>query len=133
MILSVKLNVPYAVVVLSELSKGDVPEQFDGSLVAATETCIAIGCRSDIDGPTEFVVGSLAEVDTGEPPIFAGNLKVTHKLAALHTMDEAFVTITLSKPEIYVKIWVNDQVEPEFIQIGIDNVLNVANVGQALG
>ena len=52
----------HSVVLLSELGRGEVPGFLDHSLVAATESCIAIGCKSEIDGTTEMILGPIAEV-----------------------------------------------------------------------
>jgi hypothetical protein len=63
MILRVEAFPPNAVVLVADASGGEIPEAMNGSLVAATPSAIAIGTRSEIDGPTSIVLS-----DEGHTP-----------------------------------------------------------------
>jgi hypothetical protein len=51
-----------------------IPESMGGAGIASTDSCIAIGCKADVDGETKVVLGPAQEVDPGSAPAFRGRL-----------------------------------------------------------
>jgi hypothetical protein len=72
---SAKVAPPYSVVVISDSEPAELPKDMEDSCIASTSTCIVVGCRADVDGETEFVLGATSEVDPGSHPIFEGMLE----------------------------------------------------------
>src|SRR5580698_11144109 len=74
MAVSKRVAPPYSVVLISDSGGGKIPDVMRGRLIVATDSCVAVGCLSEVDGQTEFVLGASAEVNPGEPPTFEGKL-----------------------------------------------------------
>lgn len=75
MTLTKKLAPPNSVVLVSDVDGGEIPKTMGGSLVSATDTCVAIGCLSEDDGETEFVLAPLSELDRADKPVYEGMLR----------------------------------------------------------
>ncbi len=111
---------PYSVILVSELGKGAVPSSMDGSVIAATASCIAIGCRSEVEGVTEMTVGSISEIGLTTPPAFSGVLATPGKIVALQTVfNEPIMEMAVQSDRTPIKIWVNDSHEPDKIFVGL--------------
>lgn len=46
-IVTVKVAPPNSVVLVSDVNGGEIPKTMGGSLVSATNTCVAVGCLSE--------------------------------------------------------------------------------------
>lgn len=90
-------------------------------LIAATESCIAIGCRPDADGDTEFTLGKVYEVDPGADPIFRGRLKTpTYRIALLSVHGQTILEAPVLQQITTIRVWANDLVEPDSVIVGIE-------------
>jgi hypothetical protein len=90
------------------------------SLVAATISCIAIGCQSDADGETDFTLGDASDVDPGHLPIFEGNLLTPNRRIAVQSVLGATILETaVPRQQTFVTVWVNDSTVPDQVIIGI--------------
>lgn len=102
-------------------SVGEIPESMNESLVAATPSCIAIGTLSEYDGETLISLSdeaSLYEVDLFI--IFDGVLKTpTRKLSLCSVLDETLITLEVATENTRVQVWVNDDKEPDKINIAV--------------
>ncbi len=86
-------------------------------LVAATNSCIAIGRLSEADGITRI---SLAEQSGDLPPqlAFEGAVQTPNRtLAVWNVLGETYLETRVSKPTTKVQIWVNHASEPDDICI----------------
>jgi hypothetical protein len=54
---SAKIAPPHSLILIADPTEGAIPATMSGSLIAATDTCIAVGCRSDADGDTDSLWG----------------------------------------------------------------------------
>ncbi len=117
-----KVAPPYSVVFISDTGKTEVPKMESGSVIEATDSCIAVRCLAEIDGPTEFVFGSIGQVDTGKPPAYSGILKTPNGTVSLHdAYDESIAEMAVASTHTAVSIWVNDpKSEPDKVVVGLD-------------
>ena len=112
---------PNSIVVIEDAAGGGVPKTISpGSIIAFTDSCIAVGCRSEVDGDTEFVLGPAAEVDPGYRPVFEGNLTTPSRKVVLKSIfDEVMLQEVVRCSKSSVRIWANDQTEPDMVIVGI--------------
>lgn len=122
MSVSCNTSPPYSVVLISDSAGiGDVPPNISGRLIVSSLSCIAIGCRSEIDGETRFLLGRPEEVDPGKPPVFRGSLITPSQKVVLRTVLGNTLLEILSNGEMSnVQVWANDSIEPDEISIGVD-------------
>lgn len=122
MLQSVTIAPPYSVVLITGRDDGgDIPPSMGRSVIAATESCIAVGCLSDADGPTEFVLGPTREIAAaGEEPVFEGRLQTPDSAVVVRSIEgEIILETQVSTKNTLVRIWVNDVLEPSRILIGV--------------
>jgi hypothetical protein len=119
---SASLRPPYSqIVILDPKMRVEVPDWTKGASFVATDTCILFGCLAEIDGETQFTLGSAAEVDPGFTPIFEGKLKTPNRNIALETVEGDPVLDAPTNHELtIVRIWSNTTKEPDKVIVGID-------------
>ncbi|MDB6013971.1 MAG: hypothetical protein JWL65_6221 [Gammaproteobacteria bacterium] len=118
---SKRLAPPYSVVVISDSGGGKVLDAMRGQLIVATNSCVAVGCLSEVDGETEFVLGVSSEVNPGEPPTFEGKLGTpSRRLEISSVLGDLILVTTVPQYETLVRIWVNDPKEPDRVIVGIE-------------
>lgn len=119
-ILSVATSPPYSLILLLDPIKGVVPQTLTGGLVAATSSCVAVGCRAEDDGSTKIKLGPADRVDPGYEPVFRGEIETPSRVLEIQS---AVGTTLLRTPvkgyRTLVSIWVNDYQEPDEISVGI--------------
>jgi hypothetical protein len=114
---SAKLAPPYSVILIEDSGGGEIPSSIKmttGSLIASTDSCIAVGCRSYVDGDTEFTLGQTHDVDPGDHPIleaiFQGKLKTPNlKIVLRSVAGRTILEASVPQQETVVRVWVNDQ------------------------
>ncbi len=90
-------------------------------LVVSSGSCIAVGCQCDVEGETEFRLGTRLEVDPRSAPIFQGQLKTpSRKVAIRSVLDDTILEMPVSQPEMTVYIWVNHPTVPDLVIVGVD-------------
>ena len=120
MTVSAKVAPPNSLVLIADPSDGEIPDTMGGSLIAATSSCIAVGCRSEIDGETDFVLGAAREVDPGNGPVLTGRLETpSRKLAVRSVVGQTILEALVPDRVTSIRIWVNDPNEPDRVTIGI--------------
>ena len=118
--ISKKVAAPNALLLLSDIKGGKAPKEMQGSLVASTPTCIAIGCMSDYNGETEVRVGAAREVGSSKPPAFEGDLNSPSRAVAFWTIDGTVLEAPVQHARTRVRIWLNHPSEPDEVVIGLD-------------
>lgn len=119
------ISPPHSIVVLSEPGWGEIPSMADGLPIFATNTCIAIGCRSEFDGPTKFSLGPIEEFNHKILPSFDGKLLVPNRKIALQTVfQKIIIEKDVKSSVILIKIWINDVFEPDNIFVGYADIGN---------
>ena len=118
--ISIKLAPPNSLVLVKDPGKAEIPDSMSGLLVAATSSCIAVGCRSEADGETDFTLGLVTEVNPGYSPAFNGKLKTPNQKIVLETvLGQTILEHPVLGRETPVKVWVNDPNEPDIVIVGI--------------
>jgi hypothetical protein len=115
---------PYCQILICDpTSKVDVPEWEKGGqrVVVATDTCISCVCLPDMDGETEFTLGTGGEVAMQASPIFEGKLKTPGRKIVLETVEgNQVLEIPTAATETRVRIWTNRKLAPDKVRIAID-------------
>lgn len=111
---------PNSIILIADKEGGEIPRSIAGELVAATDSCIAVGCCSEFDGKTEIILGGIEEVAGNENPVFVGELKTpTYEVVVRSVLGYLILEKLVSRPVSYITIWANDSSEPNQIIIGV--------------
>ena len=117
---STRVSPPNSVVLLMDAGGGVVPKTMAGSVIAATETCIAVGCKSEDDGNTELTLGSVQQVGLKERPTFEGRIATpSRRIVIKNVLGEYLLEEMVLNDESTLRIWLNDPMEPDKIVVGI--------------
>jgi len=108
---------PNSVLLIMDRSVGQIPDGMAGALVASTPTCVAIGTLSEHDGTTHVTLDD-ASGSSNSTPTFDGVLDTPgRRLAVCSVLDEVVLEIAVATERTRIRIWANDQAEPNEIQI----------------
>lgn len=117
---STRIAPPNSVVLVEDSSGGEIPTSMKQSLIAATDSCIAVGCRAEDDGETEITLGPCDKVDTGERPAFEWSLQTPNRKLVVRTVHGVtLLEMPVPATETRLRVWVNDPSEPDRIAVGI--------------
>ena len=112
---------PHSLILIMDPILAIIPETMDSKLVVSTESCVAIGTRTPTDGPTHITLTDDPFPTTGFFLVFEGQLTAPSKrLAVCTTMSETLIEADLVRSRSHIKIWTNDQMEPDDIRILLD-------------
>lgn len=116
----IEIAPPHSLILVVGSRKVEVPQSFNGALIASTDTCIAVGCKAEDDGPSRVSLRSIETVSSADDPAFVGWLSTSDRVVALETVfGERIVEIPTPQSTTRILIWVNDDKEPDEILIGI--------------
>lgn len=118
MMKSIKVSPPNSLIFVMDHSFGELPEDIVGRLVSSTSTCVAVGTLSEVDGETTITLTDAIEsVDTSLKLAFDGVLATPKgEVSVCNVRNEQLLTMT-SSPKTYVRIYVNDDREPDQIVV----------------
>lgn len=117
---SMKTAPPNSLVLIVDASSGEIPKSMQGSLISSTESCIAVGCQSEIDGETEFTLGASQDIDPGSHPDFEGELRTpSRKVVVRSVLGQTMLEMPVAGQKTKVRVWVNDSREPNSVIIGV--------------
>ena len=117
---STRIAPPNSVVLIEDSHGGAIPTSMNQSLIATTDSCIAVGCRAEDDGETEITLGPCDKVDTGERSVFEGTLRTPNRKVVIRTVHGVkLLEMAVPMTETTLKVWVNDPSEPDHIAVGI--------------
>lgn len=117
---STRIAPPNSVVLIEDSSGGTIPASMDHTLISATDSCIAVGCKAEDDGETDITLGPCDEVDTGERSAFEWSLQTPNRRLVVRTIHgNTLLEMAVPKTETALRIWVNDPSEPDRVAIGI--------------
>ncbi|MCD0266276.1 hypothetical protein JWH11_07430 [Xanthomonas melonis] len=102
-----------------DYSFGELPDFMMGGGVAFTNSCVAVGTLSEIDGETTIIMtDSLSDIDVPDHLIFDGVLKTLEgNLSICDVANKNLLTIKNSMPDLHVQVFVNDISEPDLIVV----------------
>lgn len=113
-----------SILLIMDLSNGEIPEWQNDRLVTFSRSCIAVGTLPVVDGETSIAMisGQVCDMKPEMKKIFAGRLITPSR--ELHVCDVLLRSI-LKMPLLYtyadVEIWVDSNVEPSDIQIFVES------------
>ena len=117
---STKVAPPHSLILIVDPSGGEIPPTMLGSLIASTDSCIAVACRSEVDGDTEFTLGETGYVSPAGEPAFQGGLKTPNRKVTLRTVTgQTILETPVLQQETMVRVWTNDSSEPDQVVVGI--------------
>lgn len=120
MAISTRVAPPNSLVLIVDGRGGDVPASMRGSIVAATDSCIAVGCRAEDDGDTEITLGALEDTRSDDRLAYDGWLETPSRKVVVRSVEGAdFLEMPVASEKTNVRVWVNDPQEPDRITVGI--------------
>src|SRR4051812_3608583 len=84
---TVEIAPPNSLILVVGSNQPEIPRSFGNSVIASTSSCVAVGCRSESDGPTRFLLGADGDVKLREAPAFTGILQTPDHVVALETVE----------------------------------------------
>jgi hypothetical protein len=117
---SITVAPPHSLVLVMDSGGGELPASIEG-IVTSTDSCIAVGCTCEIDGPTEISLGTLDEMAAGLTIAFDGFLSTPQRSVTVQTVyGEILTDAAVPTTRTAVRIGVNDEREPDrvFIAVG---------------
>jgi len=98
---------------------GVIPDSMNGSLIATTPSCIAVGTSSDCDEEVEIELAT-EEVDTDARMrcVCTTSLKTPNRELAVSTvLGETLLVIHVDDVVTHVEVWVNHGTEPSRVAV----------------
>ena len=118
-----KLAPPNSIVLLEDKGGGDIPESVGDSLVVATKSCVAIGCKAEDDGETEITLGNEYPDTLNLYPAFEGRLPTPSGVLCVRSVyGDNILELRTATAETQVQVWVNHAKEPDRIYIMVGGV-----------
>jgi hypothetical protein len=118
--LMVKTAPPNSLILISDLDSDYIPRTMGNPLVSATNTCVAVGCLSEDDDPTELMLVSLEEVDRTDQPVYEGMLQTPLRHVIIYSvLGQSLLETPVQQELTKIKIWVNHVREPDKIMVGV--------------
>ena len=122
----IKIAPPNSLMLVMDHGVGCPPESMFRELVSSTPTCVAVGTRSEQDGETHIV---LTDESSCEAPLnsilaFDGRIETSGgPVSIVDVLDRVLLSMNVSADKVRVRVWVNDQTEPDDIRVvvGSDN------------
>lgn len=119
MICSIAFRPPNSLVLIAASMETAEPKMFEpGKRIAATPTCIVVGCFTDVDGETNITLGPSAKASS--PPAFEGLLETPNREVAVWTIEwQKLIAAKVPGGRTKIRIWTNHPTEPDEVYIGI--------------
>lgn len=118
---SISTAPPNSIIGISDLKKGVVPEPMPDFGIAATESCILVGCYPEIDGETKITLGPAADVDPGGMPAFDGQLATPSGIVRIVTIDwKPLLEAPVSSTNTRIRIWKNRPRFADEVIVGVE-------------
>lgn len=119
---SVEMAPPNAVVLIADEETENVPETMAGRAVASTSSCVAVGVRNDLDGPTTIRLCDSTDLTTGETPVvqlFSGNLAIPSGTLTVESVLGENIFSRETSAAVHVTIFGNEPNEPSEVLIAL--------------
>lgn len=112
---------PNSLILVEDDAGGEIPRSMSQSLVAATASCVAVGCKAEDDGKTEVVLAPMSELNIQDKLEFEGTLRTPSRKVVVRTVHgETLLELSVRGVETALKIWANDPSEPDRITVGVE-------------
>ncbi|MEI2453119.1 hypothetical protein [Lysobacter firmicutimachus] len=115
---SIKIAPPNSLILVMDHSFGEVPAEMGGQLVSSTDSCVAVGTLSEIDGETTITLTSDLQIEPGLEEAFNGIVQTpSGELSICNSRNEALISLRELSLETRIRILVNDSYEPDQIVV----------------
>jgi len=117
---SITLSPPNSLIFVMDHEAGVLPDQITAGLVAATDSCIAVGTLASSDGETTVTLtDDLGGLETGDM-VFDGVLSTpNHELSVCDVRNEKLITLRIQQACTRVRIFANDPSEHDQTLISV--------------
>jgi len=110
-----------SLVLVTDRLVGEIPTTLDDSPVAATPSCLAIACQSELDGPTRIVLQDAREGSPIGDLAFTGELLTPTCMLTVRTVElEELLAMPVSRKQTSVRVYTNHPSEPDQITIVVN-------------
>ena len=118
---SITIAPPNSLIFVEDAKGGEPPDDVAaGPTIIATDSCIAVCCLAQIDGPTKITIGPAQEVDPGRHPEFDGVLETPSGMVTVTTVElKKVLEEKVSSLRTRVRIWMNRLKQPDDVVIGL--------------
>ena len=87
-------------------------------VVSSTDSCVAVGCRQDFDGPTEIHFGPASDVAPQGALVFDGELRTpSRELSVCSVKNDKLLSARVDADRTRVRVFVNDLSEPDCVHV----------------
>ena len=110
-----------SVVIVEDVSGGQTPRLEGDSLVASSGSCIAVACRSALDGETRLTMGEARDVDPGAAPSLDVLLATPGREVVIRDVSEEILAhADVATATTRVRVWMEDSRDPGWVVVGIN-------------
>jgi hypothetical protein len=123
--ITLKLAPPNSVLLIMDLRTGEPPTTMGKELVAATNSCVAVGTLCEVDGKTSVVFS--AALESSDPvgdmkQVFDGVIATPSREVHLCTTAlESVAKLPVSATTAKVRVWANHRTEPDCLLIVVNS------------
>lgn len=112
------LSPPNSLVLVMDHKFGKLPDSIRGRLAASTDSCVALGTLSEVDGKTTITLTDEFDGIEGMSAAFDGVLLTPNQeLSVCSVMNEKLLTINVSEERTHTQVFVNNEREPDKIVV----------------
>lgn len=120
---TIKIAPPNSLVLISDAEGGVVPDPEDIARTAgivSTDSCAAVCCLAEMDGVTEFTMGSARELGSSDKPAYDGMLATPSRTVVVSTVEwRKLMQADVPTERTRLRIWTNRPREPDRVIIGL--------------
>lgn len=107
-----------SLLLVMDYSIGEIPDSIGHGPVSSTGSCVAVGTLAEMDGETDVTLTDTADAVVPKNLVFDGTLETPAKeISVCSVDDEKLLTIPVGSEKIRVKIFTNDESEPDQIAV----------------
>ncbi len=116
--LEITLAPKNSLVLVMDASIGEIPHSMGDGAIVSTDSCVAIGTLSEVDGETTIVLTDQEDCANNQNPSFDGTLRVpTREISVCSVDDEKLITLSVVSEASRIRIFTNDPSEPDRVVI----------------
>lgn len=106
---------------ISDFDGGIPPFPRRDALIAATDSCVSVGCYPSTDGETTVTLGPSSDVAQAQQPAFDSELQTPRHTIVVSTVDrQTVLSDSVLGDRTRIRIWVNHNFIPNEIIVGFE-------------
>ena len=112
-----------SVILVMDPQLGKIPNSMNGRVVAATDSCVAVGTKEEYEGPTRIRITDEVSDDTPPLKVHDGAVEVTSgEIVVANILGEAFLRWPVEGTSVGLQIYINHSTEPDEIVVVVGGV-----------